>query len=346
MDDFTSRLSRALEGISALNNLHIDALESENRFSAFRSSKLSTKKSEAVFCHGIIREITFDLYIPLRIQKKVAKSTVLSRTGTENFRVHIHYPYYGPVAYVQPIGTQSESPSTALMVVRKFLASVLSDQSNDLLFNFVGPSPFHANFQLEGHESKNESGDAFEVYIKKGRGYADVTFQFCLSEIDSEQALEKLFNALDRELGFFYDFKAADSYRHLRWRDIREKMSSLTEHFGKSGFLASLRLIGSTSRIIAELYASVTQLEINEISNERFVKDTYQSIYDQKDRTYLNEFIRSEIDKRPVFPTQQVTNLLSVFEGRRSKSVELLVFLAAAIIGGAVGSFITLLFGP
>lgn len=276
----------------------------------------------------------------------MAVSTASSQTKTERFRVHIHYPYHGPVAYVQLIGTLSDSPSTAIQVVREYLKDAVDDLSEDLVFSCIGPSPFHADFQLVGCKSRNASGDAFVVCTKTGRGYADITFQYCSSEIDPNQAPKRLFDELDVELGFFYDIKDADRHRILRWREIREKMSSLTEHFGTTGFLANFRSIGSISRLITELYESVTQVEINEIFNDSFIKETYQYIYGRDESTYLEDFIKSEIDNRPIFPTKQVTNLLSLFESRRSKSVELLVFLAAAVCGGAVGSFITLLFGP
>lgn len=344
LDAFPDRLSEQLGKIPTLSNLEIHDRDSEFRYGSFLSHKLPGKDSNAQFCHGLIDEIVFDLLIPQRIQEELTESTALDNTGTENFRVHIHYSYYGPVGYIQLINTTSDSPSAAVRVVREYLKKTISEMKGGLVFSFVGPSPFHADFKLCGWEGSDESDRHFESSIRQSQSYADITFT-CTSEMHSNEALKILFKHLSRELGFFYDFKLADSRSIVHWNKIQKEMFSLTELFGSSNWFRNIYLMGSVGRKIARLYIKSTQLEITQILNERYVAETCEDMFGKEKQVHLEALIKSEIENRPVFPTQQVMNLLAVFERRRSKSMELIVFLVAAVSGGAMGSLVVLLLG-
>jgi len=65
--------------------------------------------------------------------------------------------------------------------------------------------------------------------------------------------------------------------------------------------------------------------------------------YSTDEPTYLESFVKRAMQDRQVFPTQQVNQLATFLEKRRSKAVELFIILSASLIGGVAGSLLTLL---
>src|SRR5260370_36744481 len=97
--------------------------------------------------------ISFNIIVPLRFQEKY---TMGGRTadGVETFHVKVVYEGSMPVTYIHYTlkGGEDEarnySPSTAVVVVRKFLEEKL-DGHPTVLFQMLGPSPFHADIFID-----------------------------------------------------------------------------------------------------------------------------------------------------------------------------------------------------
>jgi hypothetical protein len=62
-------------------------------------------------------------------------------------------------------------------------------------------------------------------------------------------------------------------------------------------------------------------------------------------RAHLREEVENAVRGLGEYPVKEVYRLIGFLEGRRSKQLELLVVLCAAIVGGIVGGFATWFLG-
>ncbi len=342
LNQYIALLRKGLEAVSSLNNLEIVPFDDEE-IEIKEEYLTETDAGPAIFLPGLLDHIKFDLYIPFRIQKELTKSYVQPETRTENFRVHIHYPYYSPVSYVELIKDNASShPSTAMKVVREYMKSQLDQSPSNVIFTFVGPTPFHADFQIEGYITQNQTDNVFDCELLDSPGYADITFRYCIDDIRTiEDACEALFNELDHELSLFYEIHRNDSQKYERWAEIEQITSNLTEHFKNSGWRERPRTARTRGRELAVLYVSLAQFEADHILDEHYINTAYRSIYGSNSSALMKSFLESALRDRPVFPTKQMTDLMAFIESRRSKTIELLIVLIAAVVGGIVGSLIT-----
>lgn len=342
LNQYVALLRKGLEAVSSLNNLEIVPFEDEE-IEINEGYLTETDAGPTILSHDLLYHVEFDLYIPFRIQKELIGPHVQSETRTENFRVHIHYLYHSPVSYVELIkDNDSSQPSTAMRVVREYMKNQLDQSSSNVIFTFVGPTPFHADFLIEGYVTQNQTDNIFDCELLDHPGYADITFRYCTDTIRTiEEACEALFHELDDELSLFYKIHRNDSQKHERWAEIEQITSNLTEHFKKSGWRERLRTARTRGRELAALYVSLAQFEADHILDEHYTNTAYRSLYKSKNSAFMRSFLESALKDRPVFPTKQMTDLMAFIESRRSKTIELLIVLIAAVVGGIVGSLIT-----
>ena len=344
INQYVALLTKGLEGVSTLNNLKI-VPESDDQDNATIDSAHATETDDgiAIFSHGIVWCIEFDLYIPFRIQKTLAEDHVQFNTRTEIFRVYIHHAYSSPVAFVELVGAdESPAPSAAMKVVRKFLARECRDSSHELAFASVGPTPFHADFHIEAHAVQNK-GRVFEIRDLDSPGYSDITFFYCASSFDTVQdALRELVYELREELGLFYNIQSENESRYERWNQVERLMSRLVRRSQRTGWRQLVRDARMRSQDLEELSIALADFEADRISGEYATKQAFRSVY-KKTSAFLRAYVEAEMEGRPVFPTRPVADLLGFIEGRRLKTLELLAILAAAIVGGVTGSLITIL---
>src|SRR5699024_12158378 len=125
----------------------------------------------------------------------------------EEFRVDLEYGYDAPVAIVTCLAdsaSQDDSQgSTAVGLVRKFLADKLNNSAALSKLSVVGPSPFHADFLLH-------PGDAWgapSIWEEVAReGYAHLVIEYS-SElfVVATDAMSTLHRYLVHEFSDFYD---------------------------------------------------------------------------------------------------------------------------------------------
>ena len=307
-----------------------------------------TKTGQAIFPNTLIRVIKFELYIPFRIQEDLVDlHAIKSRTKTENFRIYINYAYEGPVTYVIPkIDDDWEydnppSPSTAIQIIREYMKYKLKDTC--IVFRYIGPSPFHADFYIDGCVIPNETDSLFECEKKTELGYDKIVFKYNILDFEWPQdAYEMLFDELDDELDIFYRIERSNIEQYQHWEKIEELMFQIIEQQETSWCRYPWKSY-MRGRDLSSLYISLTKFESDLISNRHYIDQGYRFLYGKNSRCFLRYFVESAIKDRPIFPTKQVTDLMMFIENRRSKSIEFLIILIAAVVGGAAGSLITLL---
>ena len=298
------------------------------------------------FPNPTILEVRFDVYIPHRIQQELIESLFAEQTSTEHFRVQINYTFHAPVAFVEPVGAHGGyRPSTAVQVVREYLEREMNPLGLPVAFEFLGPSPFHAEFYLEERSGSSDANrHTFTVEHLRARGYSDVNFYYPPGIFDDgEEALDELYFQLGDELGLFYDFTTVNMEASLSWEMLQEEVLHLTETPTPKEVVDRVAATWKRGKRIHDLHGALLRFEANQLLEKHRLDNYLRSTYATDEPTYLKPFLDAQAADRPVFPTQQIGQLLSFLEERRNRSIELLIVLVAALIGGIAGSLVTLL---
>lgn len=340
VNKYVALLTKGLEAVSSLNNLKI-ATELDGNTTISSEYAKKTNGQLAVFSHGIVWNLEFDLYIPFRIQSELGDGHAQSETKTEHFRVHVRHAYHDAVAFVELVGAKvPPAPSFAMIVVREYLKKECQRSAHDLAFDFVGPTPFHADFHVESFAVPNKSGAAFEAKRIDSPGYSDITFSYCASSFPTAlAALRELFDELREELGLFYRMCRDNSENYGRWAQIEHLMARVTRRPTRISWRQRIQ----RARDLEELSISLARFEADQVSEEHATRKAFRGVYRGTGSAFLKAYVETEIEERPVFPTRPVTDLLAFIERRRSKALELLVVLGAAVVGGVTGALLTML---
>lgn len=344
LNEYVSLLKEGLLAVSALNNLEILRLDDED--TELNASYLKdTGAGPAIFPGQNLTNIKFDLYIPFRIQEDLAWSSASSQTKTESFRVHVLYSYEGPVCFVELVDDENScNPSIAVKVVREYLDKQLNGPQGKLAFTFVGPSPFHADFLVEGYGTPNQTDGSFDNQILHLPGYADVRFRCCIKDFPTaEEGCGALFEELSAELGLFYEVHRSDVQKHKDWRGIEGIFTNLTGKPTSTRWSRRLRAMFLRGRHLQVLRTSLAKFEADQILDEHYMNSARRNVYDENSPAFLRKYLDSTLQDRPIFPTKQIEELIKFIERRRSKSIELLTTLLAALVGGLVGGLFVLL---
>ena len=347
-NDYAQQLQKRLECIPTVNNIRIPVTEDEKDYEVNEDSLRDYQDTRAFFPFDAISQLQFDLYVPFRIQEDLI-GTRVRETGTERFRVHMRYTYFGPVAFIELLNNKRTSdPSTGVRIVREYLTRELADGQDNIVFDPLGPSPFHGDFFLESLPPDAAQIDfgLFDLENLQLPGYTELTFRYRIRDFpDQDDPLEFLFDEIADELGFFYEICRRDKNKYRLWGEVEELLRAVTEEDKISGWLKRLKLALSRGRDVAKLHNLIADFETLQVFDRHGVERQHRHIYNRDTAGFLKSFLDSALQDRPVFPVQQVVNLVTFVEGRRSKAVEFLVLIVAAVIGGIAGSLITLAIG-
>lgn len=181
-------------------------------------------------------------------------------------------------------------------------------------------------------------------FTQLARGYDEITFQYDENEFASPASAEyDLYSKLEDELGFYYYVVSTRLKTHEDWDKIKGPLSKLTDVEGKRKFTQRLINILLRGRYINELFTAIVTLEVNQIFRRNLIDEGYRGIYSKNETTYLQLYIDEGLKELTSYPTTQISEAARFLEGRRSKTIELIIILIASLIGGVAGSLLTLL---
>ena len=194
-DEFLNGIKETLESVDNISSVRIVSLIASLSFPPF-AEQLSDDYDLFPIINGV--EIAFDIFMPKRLQEEYSFGR--SDVEAEHFQVSIKYGFEMPVAYISynlPDGEEIEdqSPSTAVVLIRKYLEKKLQDATK-VKFQLLGPSPFHADFIACGIQKKMEAStahsDLIEDISERMAGYRRFVVKLDTNNADvSEQFIEK-----------------------------------------------------------------------------------------------------------------------------------------------------------
>jgi hypothetical protein len=343
--EYARELKVALESIPAVTDVNIDlpVNDLDPQKIGVGEAPPDLNEGQGHFPPLSVCWINFQVYIPARVQQELAGKFAADETGTENFIVFLQYAYEGPVSYVllRDSAPGDREPSTAVRVVRLFLDRELDTAKTPIRFQSLGPSPFHADCSLSLIAPAASGKGQFVVNHVHRHGYDALQFTSDHPEYDSAiEALQGLFSELNHELGFFYWINATEAQSIRGWSEIQDQIETLLEQTEKQGVWHRLLTKLKRSRLLHDVFTSLIGFDVSRTfmlnDREQSCRQTYAS-----SAGFIRSFVDTEMADAVQFPTKQITTLVGFLEQRRSKAVELLIVLIAAVVGGIAGAMIS-----
>jgi hypothetical protein len=348
--DYIEEVTRTLESLTTVTEVRCSYDESTSNLEIDISSpNPRLKDSDDCYPQILFFDLSFCIYIPSRIQANLIEThEEYIDTGSENFRVRILHDWHGPLSYVEPIGAGLDSkPSTGVQVVRNYLRREIEKVETFLIPDFLGPSPFHADIYLVFDKNKVQSSEnIFEAQINHNPGYDQIIFSCSADEFTSEeQALEELYEKLTQEIAFFYYLNLKESRKMHRWHEIQETLHSILSFEDESSKKSIKDRFHLKPKLFRKAFKNIGLLKGKNIFDKSTIEQNYNSIYlSDKHQTYLKTFIDQEISEHLTYPIEETSELLRYFDQKTSKAFELTTLIISSILGGIVGSIITVSF--
>ena len=300
----------------------------------------------AVFPGHSIFNFSFSLYIPLRIQRELLGPYFEDGIGTENLLIYNHNVYHGWVCYVVLVDPQKNtSPSTAIRLVREYLKMQIRLISTKLVFRFVGPSPFHADFWINADNAKNQNRERFRCEKMHREGYSTIIFHCCADEFSSAgDVCRKLFRTLDYELDLFYQIHRNNVDQFDQWEGhIAVSVGRVYDQIELTNGFQNIGIHVRSGRQLSKLHVALVRFESMHIHRIHQEDRSFSELYDGGRPVFLKSFVEASLSGRPVFATKQTKDFVAYTEARRTKAIEWIVVVAAGLVGGIAGSIATLL---
>jgi hypothetical protein len=345
---YIEELKRALGSVANVNNVQIECdPDIYDKPLDLPGKPPDLNEGDAPYPFLDLGRVSFDLFIGEELQKELIESPLVV-TYTERFMVDIHYMYNVPVVVVRLVQPTSEpEPSDAIVMIRRFLEREFERRQQTLIaFQSTGPSPVHADFYLTGEVRTYTLPWRIDVEVERTRGYDRYNFVFNEDLFaDEEEAFDLLLPDLLHELDTFYLIAQVEREKSRAWDNLQERSYSIIELHRKRGVTAYFDKTFRGARLVNDAFISLSEFEGDAILKDNLLRDDYRTTYASDSTPYLQELVDRRMDERATYPTEQVARLLQLFEARRLSATELIVVLASAISGGAIGAVLTALIG-
>ncbi len=349
LSDYLMNLEGTLHDISNIDNLVIDFDKeiSPINFPVDRTIP-NIKKGPGYFPKLHFLNIGFDVYIPHRVQKKLMPwRTYPLRTYTERFHVEIICSYHFPVTFIECIDPREEcSPSDAAVVVREFLQKELKKiNSKYIRFECLGPSPFHVNCYVAPESA--DVADCGRRGLRSERipklGYDKVVFYYDSEMYESPKSVkDAVYREISEELGLFYSIVQMRVVRMHEWHDIENMLDELRALRKEVGFRGMWKRFVTSGKKIDDGIVKLTDFESKGIVDKSLIARAYEEVYSDAKQGNFDTFIDHEISDQMEYPVDQANRLINLFERRRIKRLEIGALVLASVLGGVVGSLMTM----
>jgi len=227
--------------------------------------------------------LDFNIYIPFRLQAKTINTDEnYIDTYTENFRVSIKHNWYGPISFIECINPEvNTEPSTAVRIIRDYLSNEVKNIKTFLITDFIGPTPFHADFYLSiTDKDDSKTTNQFELDFIKQAGYDRLYFKYNPQLFESEtEALESLFIELENEIAFFYNVKVKQVRNIRNWSGIQEDLHTILEYEDSKAKKSILDKLFKRPKLLKKVFKDIGLFKGENIFDKSLQDTDYANIY-------------------------------------------------------------------
>ena len=296
---------------------------------------------------GLVTTLDFRIHIPRRVQNELLTQRWFSADSleAEDFDISIQDGFASPITFVRPVGASRNSdPSQAVVVVRKFLEDQIDQLDTPLMFKILGPSPFHADCFLAANTDPSRGVDVdFLATSSPIFGYAKLQFEYNTARFRNlEEAWDALRFELRAEFDLYYEIAHETQRRLVAWDRFEGDLDELVRLHTDTGLTAWVSRFVRVPTHLDTTIMTLARYESNAITSASHIADRMRSIYNSGRAVYLKLFAEEELARMADAPTAQAERILNLFESRRSKRVDSVLVLVSSIVGGAIGSVLTL----
>jgi hypothetical protein len=282
----------------------------------------------------------FRLNIPLRLQREILEESRCLET--ERIDVAIHYAGELPVAIVEGHGADLSHPSTAIVLVRRYLDQY-APKDTGVIFRFIGPSPFHADFfvRFEGPE-----GTA-DVEIVEQRGYDDINFIGGIELGPAKRAdfIAAAHQGTAAELGVYYGLIQHRNRLNREWSMLTDQIDQLVEEaIARRGWLTPKYM----PRWRSKLDTAALNLVRFKLCADAAVTSTAESLNElakKETQDFLRRYADRELLQMRQFAIQDFSEMLKLLEKRSHAEATNVTVLVATLLGGLLGAVLTVFLG-
>ncbi len=347
-DEYIEDLRNCLEAIDTVSEIEFYYTPISSPESIEMSEQPDSMEEGACFPHLDFFRCSFSVYLPYRLQAELTDmDEEFVDSGVEHFKVHTRYTFYGPVTFVECQDAPLHcSPSSAVVAVRKYLERHVNNTDRPVRFEMIGPSPFHADFHLIEDASVEGQESIFQAEYLHKPGYDRITIRAASSgkSSDFDHLKLQLFEALEDELGFFYELMRERSAQISAWAEIENNLQELLYAKPSQGMLARHWAPVRRRKKLKALFHDLLSFRANAVFAESSRDEKYRSLYDTgKYTVILKKYLDEHIENLYTYPTSDVLEMVKFEEERTTKTFEWAAVLLAAILGGLVGAVITIL---
>lgn len=345
-EEYKKELELALKDIRTISNLEINLSDDDDNI-AITEPFESLGDGECHFpgCNAYL-QIKFDLTIPFQLQKELMLVKGMPKKFTKHFRVDMRYGFSGPVSFVELSKSNSSVIycAEAVVVVRNYLDKMINRNLKTIRFDFLGPSPFHADCCLLPSSSRIRGGEKFKLRRITSRAFDTLLFEYNRAAFKTiDDAKDELFMTITDELNLFYGCNLSQAQTMREWRNIEKYLTQLIESRESKNIVKCIKSRIKRGRLIGDIQAAMTKMESNRIIRNHQFMASYRDTYVKDEYAFFKSYVDEEQQEAYPYPVEQVRNLIQFLENRWSRSIEMIVVILAAIIGGAVGSILTIL---
>ncbi|WP_448610867.1 hypothetical protein [Geodermatophilus sp. URMC 60] len=287
-------------------------------------------------------EVTFEVAIPRRLHPELLDGET---HASERFRVETIYDYHGPCTFVTCLdGDGDRDGSLAVRLLWRFLRQQIPRVSDDIVFTLLGPSPFHASFQLEPGDTK---GQPVSWEVVRHVGYSDIRVHFSAEQFsDAHRAFTYVQFRLARELSLFYYLVRMQNWGREYSRHLTARTSALVSDHNATGWRASMHRVFGSAAEARSLGLDALGAKLLFAHNEEYALDSVTRVYAQSDAVGCLRKWVDEVSPTTASPELETTlEVVRFAEAGRSKELEIAILSASTLLGGIAGAAAAMIAG-
>ena len=308
--DYVQEVRAALEHISTVNDVRIESMDDDQEMTMGDGELPRLSQGDGIFPVPDNLEIQCDVYLPFRVQAELTDDYIPNETCSERFRIYIRYTFYGPVAFVRVLEpSHRPHPSSAVRVVREFLARELGDARQAVVFESLGPSPFHVDCYLNASQQEaNGQRPVLDATVSHQKDYDEIHFTLSSYEVtDSDELVETVVESIADELSLYYAIEAYRVRSMREWGQLEELFGQLTQIGSQLSLGKRLVSVLGWGRQLNKLYGLLMQFEVRQLFDRTGLEKALRDLYKVDEPIYFRAYVDGAVRDLDTYPTQQLT---------------------------------------
>lgn len=334
----------ALEAIPNINNVVIKGGEDIGLLGSPLQARWPSLDAPGFATYPLWLKIEFDLYVPARIQGQLLHLVREGFVGSEHFHVTLAHDFMPLVMVTATEPGGWRAGSDYIVLVRKYLERELD--KSVVALSCLGPSPFHSDFLLELVQQQDRPLVVRREQPTDGYSQHWCSYENTSQDANMRQALRDVLHELSPELRTFYEACRVRDLLMSAWGTIEEPVRTSLLADGRGRWWDAIANRLRQRRSIRLVTDRLVRFEMDRLFERQGLEESIDRTYSVPGRAYLREEVEKAAKDLGEYPVDEVHRLIGFIEGRRSKQVELLVILIAAIVAGIAGGIAAWLLGP